>query len=196
MNTNGLFALFFRQVGLIAGFAILLLAASACRSIGSGSKDNQGDSWTYPIRLGDLRAKAHQLLGNPNRTTDVLEEFPMSGVTLWFDAEGRISKVGLQGIASSLYTETSSMIGDNWIPTDRAILFGLNARLTNEEFSRILGTPVDQTEAGRATEKEVRRVWRRDGYMIDATFLSVVRTKEDKTFPKGALLWFTVSRGL
>jgi hypothetical protein len=196
MNTRGFCALLPRQVGLIVLFTILFLATSACRSIGSGGNANQGDSWTYPIHLGDSRAKAHQLLGNPIRTTDVLEEYPMSGVTLWFGAEGRISKVGLEGIASSLYTGPVSMIGDNWIPSDRAILFGLNARLTEEEFSRILGTPVDQNEAGRVTEKEVRRVWRRDGYIIDATFLAVARTKEDKMFPKGALLWFAVSRGL
>jgi hypothetical protein len=195
INTNGLFGLLPRQVGLLAGFATLLLAASACRSISSGSKDNQVESWTYPIRLGDSRAKAHQLLGNPNRKTDVLEEFPLSGVTLWFDSESRISKVGLQGIASSLYVGPSS-IGDNWIPSDRALLFGLNARSTDEEFSRILGTPVERTEAGRATELEVRQVWRRDGYMIDATFLAVARTKEEKTFPKGTLLWFSASRGL
>jgi hypothetical protein len=184
-----------RAVWLLVLILVLPMALG-CGSVGSPGQRSDADPWTYPVRLAESRAKAHELLGNPARTTEVLEEFPKSGITLWFDSEGRVTKINLHGIAGALYAGPSSMYGDNWIPSDRSLLLGLNARSTEEEFLRILGPPADQTEAGRATQREVRRVWRRDGYVLDATFLAVERTEAGKTFPKGALLWFEVSRGL
>jgi hypothetical protein len=61
------------------------------------------------------------------RTTAVLEEFPKSSITLWFDFESRVNKVSVHRVAGSLYADQSSMIGDNWIPSDRPLLFGLSA---------------------------------------------------------------------
>jgi hypothetical protein len=84
---------------------------------------------------------------------------------------------------------------------------GLTAHASENYFARALGTPVNETEnAPSGDVREVRRVWRTDGYLIDATFLGAERssnlpfpgisTKGNKTFPKGALVWFEVSRGL
>ena len=114
-------------------------------------------SWTYPIRLGDARAKAHELLGNPTRSTEVLEEYPLSGITLWFDSEGRVSKVNLQGTASALYTG-----GAVSLLSHRALAFGLTAHSRDGDFARILGMPVTEIQEGPSERREVRRLWRKE----------------------------------
>lgn len=148
------------------------------------------DSWTYPIRLGDDREKVHTLLGNPSQAMDTLEEHPLSGVTLSFDSENRVAKATFQGPAGAIYS-----VGD-WIPADRIIVFGLNAHADEVEFVRVLGAPVLQSEERLLAKHEIRRVWKRDGYLIDAEFLGTDRSESGKTFPKGSLLWFNISKGL
>jgi hypothetical protein len=192
---------FIRKHAWFATLAVLLTASSwsACTSKGprtSASGDASPSSWAYPIQLGDSRTKAHEFLGNATRTTDVLEEYPMSGVTLWFDPEGRLTKLNFHGTAGSLYSGANSMVGDNWIPSDRSPVFGLTASANESDFARVLGAPISENEAGSANRLEVRRVWRKDGYLIDALFLGADRTEDRKAFSRGALLWFEVSRRL
>jgi hypothetical protein len=120
----------------------------------------------------------------------------MSGVTLWFDPEGRVSKVGLHGAAGALYSGPLSILGPNWIPSDQPLLFGLTAHSSGRDFARVLGAPVSEIEASSSSKCEVRRVWRKRGYVIDATFLGSDRTDGGKMFQNGALVWVEVSRGL
>jgi hypothetical protein len=174
---------------------LLSAAASACGASTPRSSAASNDPWTYPIHLGDSRTKAHDLLGSPKRATDVLEEFPKSGVTLWFNTEGKVAKVNLQGVAGALYTGPSSMLADNWIPSDRTLVFGLGASSTGEAFLKTLGPPLDETNGGAAARREIRRVWRREGYVVDATFLGAPRSEGPRTFPTGALLWVEASHG-
>lgn len=180
----------------------LLVAASVGSGCGSkpseatGSGTVQASSWTYPIHLGDSRAKAHEFLGNATRTTDVLEEYPMSGVTLWYDPEGRLTKLNFQGTAGAIYSGPASMVGANWIPSDRSPVFSLTTSSDEGEFARVLGAPVSVNEAGPPSRLEIRRVWRKDGYVIDALFLGSERTEEGRTLQKGGLVWFEISRGL
>ena len=120
----------------------------------------------------------------------------MSGVTLWFDPGGRLTKINLHGVVGALYSEPNSIVGENWIASDRPLVFGLTAHATESDFASVLGVPVSQNEAGSTNRREVRRVWRKDSYLIDALFLASDRTEDGRKFPKGALLWFEVSRGL
>ena len=182
------------SLALLIGLLLSISAFSGCGGKASPSRDAAPDSWTYPIRLGDSRGEAHSVLGNPARVTKVLEEYPMSGVTLWFDPEGRVSKVGMHGEAGALYAEPSRF-GDSWIPSERPLVFGLTPRANEVDFVRALGTPASQTEWGASRRRETRRVWRRDGYIVDAEFLATDRSAEGKTFSKGSLLAFEVSHG-
>lgn len=189
-------------VGWFTAMVTVPLAACiafGCRSRGPEASTGSGgssDSWTYPVRLGDSRSKTHEVLSTAARTTDVLEEYPMSGVTVWYDPEGRVAKLNFHGEAGALYSGPVSMFGQNWIPSNRPLVFGLNAHSNEGEFARVLGPPVDRNEAGGSGRREVRSVWRKAGYLIDATFLASDRSKDQKLFRKGTLLWFEVSRGL
>jgi len=191
-----------RQSGwfrVVATIAVTLSLSALHASKGEGDSPiatHSGASWEYPIRLGDSRAKVHALLGNASRATDVLEEYPMSGVTIWFDSEGRVTKLNFQGEAGALYAGPNSVIGPNWIPSDRPVVFGLTAHATEDQFRRQLGSPVREDDAGRAKAKELRLVWRKDGYLIDALFVASDRTEEGKMFAKGGLIWFEISPGL
>jgi hypothetical protein len=185
------------RVRFAATVSVVLAAllSSACTSRGPEASISGASlsAWAYPIRLGDSRARAHELLGNPTRTTDVLEEYPMSGVTLWFDPEGRLTKLNFTGPAGkALYSGPNTDL----IPSNRPIVFGLTAQSRDADFSRVLGTPVSEAEERAASSREVRRVWRKDGVLIDALFLAVDRTEAGKALPKGGLVWFEVSRGL
>jgi hypothetical protein len=185
------------RVRLAATAAVVL---SAVWSPGCGSTKGETPVsgapprvWTYPIHLGDSRARAHELLGNPTRTTEVLEEYPLSGVTLWFDPEGRLTKLNFVGAAGKvLYSGSSPDV----IPSDLTIAFGLTAHSIDGDFTRVLGPPVGENQVRSANTAEVRRVWRKDDVLIDALFLAADRTEDGKTLPKGGLVWFEVSRGL
>lgn len=98
--------------------------------------EREGESWNYPIHLGDPISKVHSLLGTPSRTTEVLEEYPRSGVSVWFTPEGRVAKLNFQGQAGALYAPDNQ-----WHPTDRIVLLGLSPRATEIDFGQALGTP-------------------------------------------------------
>ncbi len=150
--------------------------------------EREGESWNYPIHLGDPISKVHSLLGTPSRTTEVLEEYPRSGVSVWFTPEGRVAKLNFQGQAGALYAPDNQ-----WHPTDRIVLLGLSPRATEIDFAQALGTP-DETKLERGSKfREAHLTWRRDGYIVDAWFLAIERSLGDIQFPKGALLWFEVS---
>jgi hypothetical protein len=71
----------------------------------------------------------------------------MSGVTLWFSPEGRLTKLNFQGRAGALYSGPNSPASQNWIPSDRSLVFGLTAHASEVDFARLLGTPVSANEA-------------------------------------------------
>jgi hypothetical protein len=193
---------FARQRGwlpVLSTIAITLSLLPACGpegQEGSPARTDSRNGWEYPIRLGDPRSKVHQFLGNAARTTEVLEEYPMSGVTTWFDLEGRLAKLNFHGKAGALYSGPNAMMAPNWIPSDRPLLFGLTAHADEADFRRRLGSPVHEVEAGPAKAKELRCLWRKDGYLIDALFLASDRTEGGKAFAKGCLVWCEVSPGL
>src|SRR2546426_4029666 len=104
------------SAGLVA-----VVVSLACTSK-SADQPASGDShspWTYQLHFGDSRGKVHQVLGNATRTTEVLEEYPLSGVTLWFSPEGQVTKFNFQGAAAVVYSD-----GQTWIPSGRTIVFG------------------------------------------------------------------------
>jgi hypothetical protein len=184
-----------KQCSLISGSAALIamavLAACDSNKADSAASGESDRFWTYPLHLGDSRGEAHAALGNATRTTEVLEEYPLSGVTLWFSPEGRVTKFNFQGAAAVLYSD-----GGSWIPSSRTVVFGLTARSSDADFAGRLGAPVTESEAGApglATARERRRVWRKDGYLIDALFLASDRNHRGQIFPKGSLLWVEIS---
>ncbi len=155
------------------------------------ASDDSGSPWTYPLQLGDSRGKAHEWLGNATRATEVLDEFSLSGVTLWFSSEGRVTKFNFQGAAGALYSGT-----EKWVASDRTVVFGRTARSSDADFKSRLGAPVGESESGPLAARELRRIWRKDGYLIDALFLSSDRSDRGQAFPKGSLLWVEISPGL
>ncbi len=180
---------------LISGSAALVAIAvlSDCDSK-RADQPASGEShspWTYPLHLGDSREKVHEVLGNAMRTTDVLEEYPLSGVTLWFSPEGRLTKFNFQGAAGALYSGSQ-----NWIPSERTVVFGLTARSSDADFAGRLGAPVTESVTGSTAARELRRIWRKDGYLIDGLFLASDRSDLGHTFPRGSLLWVEISPGL
>lgn len=121
----------------------LLSFAFACQK-GERSRDASPQqsyhSWQYPVKLGDTRAKVHNLLGNAVRATSQLEEHPLSGVTLWFDADDPVTKLTFVGEAIVLYSPDPM----DQIPSDRPVLRGLSPKMDDETFRRILGSPTKQ----------------------------------------------------
>ena len=158
----------------------------------AGSEAVSSDSWQYPVRLGDQRERVHKLLGAVGRTTPELEEYPESGVTVWFDSENRVTKINLAGEACAVYATASF----DPIISKQQILFGLTGHTNEVGFRRILGVPERETRERSTSVRELRCVWKKDGYVVDALFLDAERNHEGKTFPKGTLLWFEVFRGL
>lgn len=173
-------------------FMVLGIAVACGRTGGDGRPLPQraGGSWKYPVQLGDHRSKIHELLGAPTRATEELEEYPGSGITAWFDAEGRVAKFNFTGSAGAPEMYPIAPLAS--IPSEREVVFGLTTRLDEAAFRRILGAPAKESVAG-----DLRCVWRRDGYVVDASFLrSRGRGLDGKTYEKGTLLWFEVSHGL
>ena len=132
------------------------------------------------------------MLGTAGRTTAVLEEYPTSGVTVWFNPEGKVVKFNFAGTASPLYSTPSF----DPIVSDRHVVFDLSGNADEGSFRRVLGTPTRQSEERSTGVRELRCLWKRDGYLVDALFLATERRLEGRTFPKGCLLWFEVSRAL
>lgn len=148
----------------------------------------EGESWNYPIRLGDPISKVHSLLGTPSRSTEILEEYPRSGVSVWFTPEGRVAKLNFHGQAGVLYAPDNQ-----WHPTDTVVLLGLSPRATEAEFRQALGVPEQTTMERSSAVREAHHSWRKSGYIVDGWFLATERTLGEIPFPKGALLWFEVS---
>src|SRR5437867_4147794 len=106
------------RLDTVAAILIAIAWLSACDSKNSRAQPASSDSrssWAYPLDIGDARGRAHEVLGNATRTTEVLEEYPLSGVTLWFSPEGRLTKLNFQGGAGALYSGPNSTTGQNWI---------------------------------------------------------------------------------
>jgi len=180
---------------LAFAFYLTVVFLVAC----GGGKNHQHDapqtnagSWQYAVRLGDPQSRVHEMLGAASRATSELEEYPLSGVTVWFDREGRVTKLNFAGVASALYGGTSSDL----IPSDRQTLFGLTGHTGEAEFRRILGVPTIENHERSSTVRELRCVWKKDGYVVDALFLAAERSHEGKRYPMGSLIWFDISRGL
>ena len=197
---------------LIPMIAALLVLFPACTRISQKSHA----SWEYPIEFGYSREMVHQFLSHASRKTETLEEYPMSGVTVWFDSKDRLIKINFQGeAAAAIYSSPDSMISANWIPSDKPFYSGLTAHSNENEFMRVLGSPIREYAAPAPykrdvpfedmlpdstvilpSPKEVRQIFKKDGYVIDVLFLSSDRNEGGKTFSKGALLWCEISRGL
>lgn len=189
--------------GIMIGESLLrvLLAISIAQTLLAGCADGRMDpssseaisagSWQYPIRLGDPRARVHELLGAATRTTAALEEYPASGVTAWFDSKGRVTKLNFAGGASAVYSTASF----EPIISNHPVLFGLTGLTDEAGFRRVLGVPAKESQERRTSVTELRCVWKKDGYVV-ALFLVAERSYEGHTYSKGSLLWFEVSRGL
>jgi hypothetical protein len=167
---------------------VLSLSVAACDSSAVLLGERESESWNYPIHLGDPISKVHSLLGIPSRTTEVLEEYPRSGVSVWFTPEGRVAKLNFQGQAGALYAPDNQ-----WQPTGRIVLLGLSPRATEIDFRQALGTPEQTTMERSSAFRETHHSWRRNGYAVDGWFLATERTLGDIQFAKGTLLWFEVS---
>jgi hypothetical protein len=160
------------------------------------TQQTTSESWQYPVRLGDSRAKVHELLGAASRSTDVLEEYPSSGVSVWYNEEGRLNKIWFAGEGCSIYSGNDGIQRDP-LPTDHQIIFGITGHSKESGFREILGPPQKNEKEGH---QEVRCIWRSQGYLIDALFLAVdyqqdiggrVSAKE-----KGTLIWFEIARAI
>jgi N-6 DNA Methylase. len=64
------------------------------------------------------------------------------------------------------------------------------------DFRRILGTPAKEQQERASISRELHCLWKTDSLLINALFLVAPRTHEGKTYGKGSLLWFEVSRSL
>jgi len=176
---------------LSRGFVAMFIALVLLAGCGGGQRE-RADTWQYPVRLGDSRARVHELLGAASRSTLDLEEYPASGVTVWFDTENRVTKPNFAGEASAVYASASF----DPIISEQQLLFGLTGHTDEAGFKRVLGVPARESQERSASVRELRCVWKKDGYLVDALFLVAKRNHEGKTFPKGTLLWFEVFRGL
>lgn len=158
----------------------------------AGSETISSDSWQYPVRLGDLREGVHRLLGAASRIMPELEEYPESGVTVWFDRESRVTKLNFAGEACAVYASASF----DPIISKQQIVFGLTGYTDEAGFRRVLGVPDRESHERSMSVSELRCVWKKGGYVVDALFLVAERNHEGKTFSKGSLIWFEVVRGL
>ena len=118
-------------------FAVAALSACDSKRADQPASGESRGPWTYSLHLGDSRENAHKVLGNATRTTEELEEYPLSGVTLWLSPEGRVTKFNFQGAAGVLYSD-----GQTWIPSDRTVVFGLTAQSSDADFAGRLGEAV------------------------------------------------------
>lgn len=181
---------------LLLVFLISLSIAGCARE----STDNplstaSGEAWQYAIRPGMSRLTVHQMLGEggATRRSDELEEYPLSGVTVWFGEGNRVTKVGFEGAASAIYTNPGSA---DVIPSDQPLIFGLTGHSDAADFRKVLGIPTREVPEGPTATKEMHCIWKRSGYVVDALFLKVERATPTQTYVAGSLLWFEVYRGL
>jgi len=172
--------------------------------VACGDPTETSGTWQYPLRFGDGKHEVHKVLGPPHVEESWRETFPASGVAVWF-ADDKVSKFTFIGDASSISVgastlrtsteaatdETGDYLGE--VPSDAKIAFGLTARDTQATFGKILGQPV---KSGKEYSATFRSVWRKDGYVLDAVFLSVDRVYGGRSFRRGTLVSLDVTRGL
>jgi hypothetical protein len=179
-------------------FVLIALALGLLVGCGDGSRDSarsdtvSSGSWQYPVKLGDRREEVHRVLGNASRITTELEEYPESGVTIWFNRENLVMKFNFAGEASAIYASASY----DPIISKQQIVFGLTGYTDEAGFRRVLGVPVKENYERATNVRERQCVWKKDGYVVDALFVVAERNYEGKTFSKGSLIWFEVFRGL
>jgi hypothetical protein len=155
--------------------------------------------WQYPIRLGDTRAHVDTLLGGGEQMTPELTEYAASGVSIWFNHE-RVAKLNFSTLPWPVNTE-----GNAWIPSDRAVAWGLSVSDDEAKFRRILGKPARTSEQGAWLEC----TWRKDSHIVTGYFLegyllkdhfvlhpSEAQRQDPNAHPSGRLFWFEVYRGL
>jgi hypothetical protein len=127
----------------------------------------------------------------------MLEEYPLSGVTVWFDAEGRVSKLNFLGAVGQFRYGVGAAI-----TSERPVLLGVTAQMDEAAFRRALGPPkldwIDpatvEIELGRTLVRERRCIRKLSGFVLDAMFAS--EDQATKRQPQGGLIWFDVFRGL
>jgi len=173
-----------------------------CSSLSRSQTGTDSDGWQYALRLGDDLSRVHSLLGfawrSQNTGSGLLEEYPLSGVSVWLDQGNRVTKLNFIGSAGAY--RYSGMT--NWIVSDRGVFGRLTARMNEAQFRVALGIPaIDGAEAatvdpwhGRNAVREHRCVWRKGGFIIDALFVSEAQASDRQA--KGSLIWFDVSPGL
>jgi hypothetical protein len=178
---------------MVGGLGLLLAAPSVQRQDPLQNPAPFSD-WDYPIRLGDPRSRVREVLGRPSCTRDGADEYWAAFVTVWFDADDRVTKLNLRG-AAGLITSGCSLVGaQGLIVAPRVLMFGLMGDPSADEFSRLLGPPVREERADSGARLSMRRVWITSGYVIDALFLTADWTdRSGQAFSAGRLLWFDVS---
>jgi hypothetical protein len=150
------------------------------------------DPWQYPLRLGDTRAKVHELLSAPRRTTKDLEEYPASGVTVAFDDDRRVTKLNFAGPASEVASD-----GPPTILAERPLLFDLTSHTDETGFRRVLGMPARETQERSPNQKDsLHCIWKKDGYVVEGFFLTSERVHDTTRLPTGSLIRVEVYRGL
>jgi hypothetical protein len=183
----------FSSKSLPLGFLVVVLL-SCQRNPQPGANLPKSDTldWSYPIHLGDDRSNVHKLLGPSSRVTSNLEEYPQSGLTVWYDQESHVSKLNFAGDAAAVYGSTYSIL----IPSDKHILQTLTAKSDVSAFKKVFGEPKLESTERSTSNQELRCIWREHGFLIDALFLNVDRNVGAKVFKKGTLVWVEVSRAL
>jgi len=182
-----------KRVFIVASIMLALFVLYGYKFMAiAGSAPMSSNSWQYPVRLGDLRVGVHKFLGAASRVTPELEEYPESGVTVWFDREGRVTKLNFTGEAGVVYATASF----SPVISNQQVLFGLTAHTNETEFRRIFGIPVKESYERSTRVRELRCIWKKEGYVVDALFVAAERSHEGKIFSKGTLLWFEVFLGL
>ena len=174
-------------------FSVALVLFSGCSHISHSGNGVSADPWEYPVKLGASRAQVHEVLGSASRSNQQLEEYPPSGVTVWFDSSDRVTKVGLEGEAGAVYVNAS---WDAPMPSDHPLAFGLTGHSAEADFRRTLGTPKREIQERAAAARELHLMWKKDGYVVDGLFLGLERDERGRTYPVGSLLWFEVYRAL
>ena len=169
----------------------MLLVASLSLAAACARQQSPRYPWQYPIHLGDTRAQVHALLGAASRSDSILEEYPASGVTLWFDQNNRVTKLNFIGQAAECYRTTSEQM-----LSDQALEFGLTANSNESSFRQAFGKPRVEECDRRGSGTAAATCGRKRDTLIDGLFF--VREYGDKPppYPPGTLVWFEIYRGL
>jgi hypothetical protein len=139
-------------------------------------------------------------LGGAERSDSILEEYPASGVTLWFDPDNRVTKLNFFGEAAGAYRTSFEQTF-----SDQPLLFGLTARSDEAAFRKVFGEPRQEQSQGLPGRRERRLVWKKAGYVIDGLFFVEVYKSpyvckdpcdiSTEVYRPGTLVWLDVYRG-